>query len=133
MVQHPKMKEWDDTLKSVFDGIDHYLEDKYGQSYSLHPNRPERGRTANPEMDGLFNVGASYTTGYGSRIGKGYVVDIHLSTLESKDPALLEKIETEVMALLKARLAEAFPGRTLFVEKEGHIMKIHGDLSLGTV
>ncbi|MDC7222732.1 MAG: hypothetical protein PQJ60_03260, partial [Spirochaetales bacterium] len=60
MVQHPKSKEWDDKLMAMFDRIDDFLEDKYGDKYLLHPNRMKRGTTANKSMDGLFNVGASY-------------------------------------------------------------------------
>lgn len=131
MIQHPKMIEFDETLKSVFDSIDHWLEDHYGDLYSLHPNRTPRGGTSNPEMDGLFNVGASYSPGFGTSLGKGYVVDISLSTLEPKDPSILAVIESEVMELLRLKLAEAFPGRELHVGREGRVIKIYGDFSLG--
>ena len=68
---HPKMMEWDKKLKAIFDRIDDKLEDRYGELFPLHPTRAERGTTSNKESDGLFNVGASFTAGYGSKLGRG--------------------------------------------------------------
>ena len=68
---HPKTAEFDSRLKELFDEVDHYIEDRYGHTYSLHPMRPLRGETANPEADGLFNIGALFTPGYGSELGRG--------------------------------------------------------------
>jgi hypothetical protein len=125
------MKAFDDSLKQIFDEIDTWLEDKYGSEYPLHPNRPERDTTSNPEMDGLFNVGASFSAGYGSRKGRGYIVDIHMSTLGFVPPAVRDQIEQEVMDLLHEKLPQRFPGRDLKAEKDGPVIKIYGDLSLG--
>jgi hypothetical protein len=60
---HPKTNEWDKKLKAICDRIDSWLEESYGSKYSLRPNRPERGETANPEMDGLLNFHALITPG----------------------------------------------------------------------
>ena len=43
------------------------------------------------------------------------------------------KIEGEVVRLLRDELPKAFPGRTLKVDRDGPVYKIHGDLSLGKV
>lgn len=131
MVKHPKMVEWDHKMKSLFDQIDDVLEDTYGGQYPLHPNRMPRNSTSNKEMDGLFNVGASYSAGFGTEIGKGYVVDIHMSTLSMVPEEIRKEIEALVENKLDELLPVYFPGRKLEVDKDGHCLKIHGDLSLG--
>lgn len=130
-MRHPKAIGWEAKLKSVFDRIDDRLEARYGSRYPLHPNRPPRGTTASREMDGLFNVGAAFSAGYGSRIGRGYVVEILMATPARIPPPVMEKIEEEVVGLLGEELALEFPGRTLKVSRDGPVYKIHGDLSLG--
>ena len=83
MMYHPKTLEWDGRLKDVFDRIDRALEDRYHGRWKLRRNRPMRGETANPEADGLFNIGVFFTPGYGSRLGRGYLVEIVIATDES--------------------------------------------------
>jgi hypothetical protein len=129
-MQHPKVMAWETRLKQVFDNIDDYLEDTYGSDYSLHPSRPNRGKTGNKEHDGLFNIGASFTAGYGSEYGRGYVVDIDMITLESVPPPIERKIEADVLKKLKKELPKYFPGTNLKIHRDGSAIKIHGDLSL---
>ncbi len=120
-------------LKRVFDRIDHELEARHGGRYRLHPSRPAHGETGNPQMDGLFNVGAAFSAGFGSEHGPGYVVDVRMITLESISPQVQEELEQEAVAMLREWLPEEFPGRTLHVDRDGHVFKIHGDLSLGSL
>ncbi len=129
-VRHRKSKEWERRLKTVFDEIDIDLETAYGDRFELHPARPEHGATSSREMDGLFNIGASYSAGFGSKLGSGYVVDIRLSTLQRIPEELREKLRDTVQAMLVAKLPAAFPGRQLHVDKERNHLRIHGDLSL---
>ena len=70
---------WEKKLKRVFDSIDDHLENKYGARYRLHPTRPRRGTTSNKEHDGLFRVGAAFSAGFGSKHGRGYVVEIRMA------------------------------------------------------
>lgn len=133
MISHPKMIKFDETLKQIFDEIDDYLEDKYGDLYSLHPNRLKRGEASNKSHDGLFNVGASYTAGFGSAYGKGYAIEIKMVTLEEIDPLHADEIENNVKELLEKKLFEFFPERKLYVNKDGHCLKIYGDFSLGSL
>lgn len=117
-------------LKSVFDEIDAELEEKYGDRFPLHPARRAEGTTSSPEMDGLFNVGASYSAGFGSKFGPGYVVNIHLSTLEHVPAELKTEIRDKVQTLLLEKLPIAFPGKNLQVDREHKHLRIHGNLSL---
>lgn len=123
-------KEWELKLKDVFDEIDRVLESEYGDRFQRHPNRPAEGRTSNPEMDGLFNVGASFSAGFGSKLGPGYVVDIRMSTLSHQPGALKSELRDRVKVLLEERLPAAFPGKNLKVHTEHKHLRIIGDLSL---
>jgi hypothetical protein len=129
-MRHRKAKAWEKNLKSVFDEIDSELENDYGGMFSRHPARAPDGGTSNPEMDGLFNVGASFSAGFGSRFGPGYVVDIQLSTLDHVPGKLKSALRDQVQALLIEKLPVAFPGKDLRVDKELGYLRIHGDLSL---
>ncbi len=129
-MRHPLTEAWEDRLRRVFDRIDDYLEDRYGGKYPLHPARPPRGTTASKEQDGLFNVGASFTAGYGSQHGPGYVVEVRMVTLSRVPYFLRQKIEEEVAELLRRELPKEFPGRELRVECDGPVYKIYGDLRL---
>lgn len=131
MIEHPKMIEFDKKLKKIFDEIDDYLEDKYGELYDLHPARLKRGEASNKSHDGLFSVGASYTAGFGSVYGKGYAIEVRMVTLEKIDPKHVQDVEDEVKELLRKKLKEAFPKRELFVERDKHVLKIYGDFSIG--
>ena len=124
---------WDRLLKALFDEVDDFLEDKYEGIYTLHPNRMKRGATSNKEMDGLINIGASFSPGFGSEIGRGYVVDLHLSTLEHVSHEIKEEIEGEAIKKIRKLLPKYFPNRDLRIKKDGSVYKIYGDLSLGTL
>ncbi len=132
-MRHPKLLKWEEKLRDILVEIDAILEDKYGRVYTLHPSRPRRGSTANAEDDGLFDVGAAYSAGFGSRHGPGYIVEVRMGTLHRVPAAARKAIEEEVADLLRPRLAKTFPGRHLHVDRDGPVWKIHGDLSLGEV
>ncbi|MEN7973479.1 MAG: hypothetical protein ABFR47_06555 [Verrucomicrobiota bacterium] len=129
-MRHRKAKEWERKLKTVFDEIDIELEEAYGGRFALHPARPKHGATSSREMDGLFNVGASYSAGFGSKLGPGYVVDIRLSTLQHIPKDLKPELRDKVQTMLIEKLPIAFPGKELSVNQERNHLRIHGDLSL---
>ncbi len=129
-MRHRKAKAWELRLKTVFDEIDAKLEKKYRGTFPLHPNRSVEGSTSSPHMDGLFNVGASYSAGFGSKLGPGYVVDIRISTLKRVPRELKLELRDYVQELLLQKLPTAFPGKSLHVDKERKHLRIHGDLSL---
>lgn len=130
-MRHPSVLKWEKELKQIFDEIDVHLEDTYGEKYPLHPVRADEGETANPEQDGLFGVGASFSAGYGSKYGPGYIVRLQLSTLSRVPKSVVEEMEGVVVERLKEALPKVFPDRDLKVDRDGPVWKIHGDLSLG--
>ncbi|MGE4490274.1 MAG: hypothetical protein AB7E95_12100 [Kiritimatiellales bacterium] len=125
-----KVIDWEHRLKAVFDEIDAELENEYGSRYPLHPSRPKRGTTSNPETDGLFNVGAAFSAGFGSKNGPGYTVEIRLSTLRHVPENIRTEIKEKVFQSLENKLPSAFPDRDLNVTEEDGVIRIHGDLSL---
>ena len=124
------LEAFEERLHGVLSEIDGALEEHWGARWPLHPARPPRGNAANPQYDGLFRVTASFTAGYGSRLGPGYVFRVEMSTLAHVPAPEREAIEAEAAALLREGLAKAFPGRDLRVDRDGPVLKIHGDLSL---
>jgi hypothetical protein len=130
-MDHPKTAEWNRRLKAVCDRVDHALEDTYGHLYSLHPVRARRGETANPESDGLFNVGLDFTAGYGSSLGRGYIVAVEFVTLEKVEEEVRADIVSAALKLFKKELAAEFPERRLDIKQDGRLFKLVGDFNLG--
>jgi hypothetical protein len=129
-----KLERWEQRLKKVFDEIDAELEAAGAcQKFKRHPARPPAGATSNREDDGLFDLGAAFSVGIGSQHGPGYVVQARIATLDSVPAEKQEQFETEVIRRLKKKLPAAFPGVKLFVDRDGPVYKIHGDLSLGSL
>ncbi len=129
-MNNPHMVEWERTLKKIFDIIDDYLEDKYGHLYPLHPARARRGKTSNKASDGLFNIGAAFSPGFGSSYGRGWVVDVHMVTLSKVPEKIKKEIYIEVTEKLKQLLEEYYPGKDIKVLKDGNVFKIFGELGL---
>jgi len=130
---HPKTTEFDDRMKKLFDEVDNYIEDIYGERYLLHPVRLPRGEAANPEMDGLFNIGAVFTPGFGSQLGRGYIIDVSISTLEKVADNIRLEIYEAAAKKVNELLPVHFPERNLCVHRDGNHFKIMGDFALGAV
>jgi hypothetical protein len=130
---HPKTVEFDAQMKKLFDEVDDFLEHLYGDKYPLHPSRPPYGETANPEADGLFNIGADFTLGFGSETGRGYIVDLSISTLDKVDENVRNEIYDAASQKIKELLPVYFPQRELTVRRDKNQYKIQGDFSLGEV
>ena len=130
---HPKMAKFDERMKELFDEVDHYIEDLYCGKYHLHPVRPSRGKTSNTEADGLFNVGASFTPGFGSELGRGYIIDVKIATLEKIDEVKRREIHTTVAKKVEELLPVYFPERELVVRRDIKHYKIQGDFCLGII
>jgi hypothetical protein len=132
-MKHYKQILIEDKLKKICDLVDDVLEDNYGDSFRLHPNRSKRGEAANKAYDGLFNITASFTAGYGSDLGRGYVLDLNLVTLENVPGEFLDRITREVKDLIAEELKRVFPDREMKIAIEENILKITGDFHLGLV
>lgn len=130
---HPKQQELEDQLRRMCDDLDNHLEDMYGNEYPIHPNRLSRGKAAAVEYDGLFSTGTQFTMGYGSRDGRGYIVDIDICTLSSVKQENRETIRLEAERYLEGLLPKYFPQRKLSLVKDGNSLKIIGDFSLGNL
>ena len=125
-----KLEEWEERLYTHLREIDGALEDKYGKLYPLHPARPQRGETANPQYDGLFRITASYSAGYGSKLGPGYIFRVELVTFEMVPDTIRQTIEAEAIQMAEDGLKRIFPERELSIARDGNVIKIYGDLSL---
>jgi len=128
---HPKTVEFDKRMKKLFDEVDAYIEDRYGGLYPLNPVRPARGETSNPESDGLFYAGAIFTPGYGSELGRGYLIEVKMSTLEKVDDSVRGEIYEAAAKKVQELLPVHFPERELSVRRDGNHFKIQGDFCLG--
>jgi len=129
-MRHHRVEEWETRLNELLKQVDHALEDEYGHLFAVHPARPQRGMTANPQHDGLFRVTASFSPGFGSELGRGYVLQLDLVTLEKVPQAKLERIQKKAVSLIQDGLERVLPGRGLTVQRDGNVWKIVGDLSL---
>jgi hypothetical protein len=126
-----KLAAFTKNLEALFHEVDEILEDEWGNSFNLHPNRPERGVTSNPEMDGLFEIAPDFTAGFSSEKGRGYLISLRAVTLEKITPEQFEYLMGMAAALIKQKLPDYFPDRKLEVVRDGKMFKIIGDFSLG--
>lgn len=128
---HPKQEELENNLSLLSQNLDNYLEDEYGSRYRIHPNRLKRGLGSNPRFDGLFSTAMAFTLGYGSKTGRGYVVEVDIRTLDRVSPEERQEINDAAFSYIQSNLKEVFPDRDLSIVKDGNLMKIVGDFSLG--
>ncbi len=130
---HPKQEELEKKLATLCSNLDNHLEDLYGQKYRIHPNRLKRGAGSNPRFDGLFSTSIAFSLGYGSKSGRGYIIEVDIRTLDKIAEEDREKINNDAFNYIKENLKVYLPERELSIVKDGQIMKIVGDFSLGEV
>lgn len=133
MISHPKMIKFDETMKNMLDEVDNFIEDSFGNLFPLHPARPERNTTANPLSDGLFGVRADFTPGFGSELGRGYILNIEMKTLSEIPDDIRNRIYNAAKTKVEELLPLYFPRRKLEVKQDGNFIKIVGDFSLGNL
>ena len=129
-MRNSQVEQWEERLDALLKRVDVTLEEEYGAVVSRHPSRPSHGATANPQNDGLFRITATFTAGFGSRLGRGYVVTIEPVTLADFPKDAWREIERKACRLIAAGLDDALPGRNLKLQRDGDVWKITGDLSL---
>ena len=127
---NPLVESWEDRLNALLRQVDSSLEAHFGTPLPIQPARPSAGITDTPQQDGLFRVTATFTPGFGSRYGRGYVLTIDIVSLACPTPEFRNKIELAAVKQISAGLPHAFPGKELRVVRNGDILKIVGDLSL---
>lgn len=128
---HPKQIELETQLHKMCLELDNHLEDNFGAMFPLHPNREKRGKTSSANYDGLFSTGVQFTNGYGSSLGRGYLLDIDISTLSWVKKSDVSLIEEEAINFLSKALKRYFPNRKLEIKRDQNVIKIVGDFSLG--
>ena len=129
-MRHPRAEDWEARLQEALDKVDVALEAEYGARYPLHPARLPHGQAASRKYDGLFQLGASYSAGFGSSLGPGYILDIRMVTLSQVPEGERSAIIGRALELLRAELKAAFPDTDLRIDRDGDVYKLHGDLSL---
>ncbi len=118
---HPDRLALEKALHTISDRTDDALEDTFGDTYNLHPNRMRRGKTENKASDGLFNAGFTFTPGYGSTHGRGYVLQFHISTLERVPKSVFRELEDFAAAYIESILNDYFlQGSVELVREETH-------------
>ncbi|MCQ2411463.1 MAG: hypothetical protein MJ057_00730 [Sphaerochaetaceae bacterium] len=130
---HPKQEELERQMSELCQALDNHLEDIYGGHYSIHPNRLKRGMGSNPSFDGLFSTSCSFTLGYGTKSGRGYLVNVEIRTLDRIPFEEKARIQDHAFDYIAENLKTFIPGRDLEVIRENNLMKIVGDFSLGEV
>jgi hypothetical protein len=131
-MRHQNVEAWEERLNDLLKRVDRALEEEYGQLFAPHPARPAKGTTANPQHDGLFRVTASFSPGFGTELGKGYVLQLDLVTLEQVPAQTADAVQRRAVRLIQDGLEAALPGRHLKVQRDGNVWKIIGDLSLSS-
>lgn len=127
-MQHQRVEEWEEKLNAMLKQVDHELEERFGSLLRPHPARPRRGSTANPQLDGLIRVTASFSAGFGTQLGRGYVVRVETVSLDPLPPQKREDLEKLAVERIRSGLKEAFPNRDLAIRRDGAAWKIVGDL-----
>ena len=130
---HPKQEELEKKLSLLCQALDNHLEDKYGEHYHIHPNRLKRGQGANPSFDGLFSTSLAFTLGYGSKYGRGYVVNVEIRTLDKVSQYEQATIRGTAFSFISQNLKKYLPEHDLQIVQDGNVMKVIGDFSLGEV
>lgn len=129
-MQNRAVEAFDSKLSALLAEVDALLEDRFGKDLTLHPARPPRGATANPQYDGLFTIEAKFSAGIGSHFGPGYSLDLRAATTQPVSEAQQAAWEALMVEHLRKRLPEVFPDRELKVDRDALSWKLHGDLSI---
>jgi len=80
-----------------------------------------------------FDIGLNFTPGYGSELGRGYLIDVSMATLEKVDDDVRYTIYKAVADRINELLPIHFPERELSVRRDGNHFKIQGDFGLGEI
>jgi len=124
------VEAWEEKLNGLLRQVNIKLEEEYGTVVPRHPARLAHGETPNPQNDGLFRVAATFTPGFGSEWGRGYVLNIEPVTLDVFPADVWALVEAKACKMIQDNLEAVLPGRGLELKRDGTVWKIIGDLSL---
>ena len=130
---HPKQEELEDRMSLLCQELDNHLEDVFGTRYTIHPNRLKRGQGSNPIYDGLFSTSMAFTLGYGSKYGRGYVMNVEIRTLDRVSQYDMADIKADAFSFVRQNLKTYIPEHELDIVQDGPVMKVIGDFNLGEV
>ena len=125
-----RVEAMEDRLHAALERVDAELERRHGDRYDLHPARRSHGTAAKRQYDGLFELTAGFSAGFGSDPGPGSAITLRVVTLEHVPPEARAAFEAEAVALLERQLEAVFPERELEIVRDVHGLKIIGDLKL---
>ena len=125
-----RVEAMEERLHQALERVDAELERRHGDRYDLHPARAPHGAAARRQYDGLFEMTAGFSAGYGSEHGPGYALALRVVTLAHVPPAERDRFEQEAVDLLEQELDRTFPNRALNIVRDIHGLKIVGDLNL---
>lgn len=125
-----RTEKMEEALFKALEAADAQMEGRYGDMFPLHPARPPHLTSVNRQYDGLFELGAGFSAGFGSKFGPGYALSFRIVTLDNVPSDFREKFEGEAVEVLKGELAKQFPDRELEIVRDVDSWKIVGDLSL---
>ena len=120
-------EKFENELFNICLDVDYILEDEFGSFYEVHPSRPSRGSASNGILDGLFRITTSFTLGYGSKFGRGYLIIIEIVTLSIVDLEFANKVINRGIKLFDKKLKEKFPEKKLSIVYDINVYKIIGD------
>ena len=129
-MRNPLVEFWEEKLNGLLRQVITKLEEEHGAVVPRHPARPAHGETPNPQNDGLFRITATFTPGFGSQWGKGYVLDIEPVTLDAFPREVWTVVEAKACRMIQDGLESVLPGRRLELKRDGTVWKITGDLVL---
>ncbi|AHH10252.1 hypothetical protein bcCo53_000095 [Borrelia coriaceae] len=122
-----RFEKFENVLFNICLNVDFVLEYEFGNAYEVHPSRLPRGKAANGLLDGLFRVTTSFTLGYGSKFGRGYLIIIEIITLDIVDVEFSNRVIERGIEIFGEKLKEKFPERKLSIVYDINVYKIIGD------
>lgn len=126
----PRQEKLEESFVLFEKAIDNYLEDTFSDEITIHPMRMKRGKGANPIHDGVFSTTIIFSMGFGTKYGRGYIINISISTLDNVSSHLKERIEEATFDFASKHAEEYLPGRNVECVRDAGLIKLIGNFSL---
>ncbi|MCR5732214.1 MAG: hypothetical protein K6G51_04685 [Sphaerochaetaceae bacterium] len=126
----PRQEKLEESFVSFEKVIDNHLEDMFSEEINIHPSRMKRGVGANPIHDGIFSVTIIFSMGYGTKYGRGYIINLSISTLDNISYELKQRIEEETFDFVSRHVNEYIPNRNIECVRDAGLIKLIGNFTL---